>query len=347
MHRLINALLRQPVDRPPIWIMRQAGRYLPEYRELRTRAGDFLTLCKTPELAAEATLQPLARYDLDAAIVFSDILTIPDAMGLGLSMEEGIGPRFKKPLTSVSDIEACKIPNPQKDLGYVMDTIRLVCQSLENRIPVIGFSGSPWTLAAYMVEGQGSRNFAKVKTLLYNQPNVLHQLLSKLQTAVTAYLNAQIAAGASAVMIFDTWGGILSPADYRRFSLDYMQAIVDGINRVSENKRIPITLFTKGGGAWLEWIADTGCDAIGLDWTVDVSDALSRVGNRVALQGNLDPAVMRATPQVIAERANIILNQVNDHPGFVFNLGHGIEPDIPPEHVSALVETVTSFKPMQ
>ena len=344
MHRLIKALLGQAVDRPPVWIMRQAGRYLPEYRELRARAGNFLNLCQTPELATMATLQPLARYDLDAAIVFSDILTIPDAMGLGLNFVAGEGPRFARPITSARDVDSCDIPDPNRDLVYVMDTIRQTCQALDNRIPLIGFAGSPWTLATYMVEGQSSHNFAKVKTMMYNQPVVLHRLLDKLQQAITLYLNAQIAAGARAIMIFDTWGGILTPEDYQTFSLHYMKVILQGLQREYQDVRIPVILFTKGGGAWLEWQADTGCDAIGLDWTVNIKEAIARVGDRVALQGNLDPAVLRANKEVIAARTKDILLQVGQHPGFVFNLGHGIQPDISPQHLAVVIDTVKTFQ---
>ena len=341
MHRLIQALLRQPVDRPPIWVMRQAGRYLPEYRELRQRAGSFLALCKTPELACEATLQPLARYPLDAAIVFSDILTIPDAMGLGLSFHEGEGPRFARPVRDVAAIDALPIPDPETDLNYVLETIRQVKVGLDDQVPLIGFAGSPWTLAAYMVEGRSSKNFSTIKTLMLNEPKAMQRLLQTCQRAISAYLNAQISAGADVVMVFDSWGGVLSPDDYRHFSLEHMHAIVNDLLRERNGQRIPIILFTKAGGATLEWQAATGCDALGLDWTVDLADAFARVGDKVALQGNLDPAVLRARPEVIVERAQHLLKLVNNRPGYVFNLGHGIEPDIPPEHMAALVNTVT------
>ncbi len=338
--RFLRALLRQAVDRTPIWIMRQAGRYLPEYRATRERAGDFLTLCKTPELACEVTLQPLDRFELDAAILFSDILTIPDAMGLGLTLNEGEGPRFERPLRSRSQIAALAVPDPEQELRYVLDAVRLIRRELNGRVPLIGFAGSPWTLATYMVEGRGSRDFAIVKAMMFDDPRTMHQLLGVVADAVTVYLNAQIACGAQAVMVFDTWGGVLSPRDFRAFSLAYMQRISEGITRNRDGARIPVILFTKGGGQWLEDIAATGCDAVGLDWTVDIADARHRVGNRVALQGNMDPSVLRASPDRIREETATILDAFGRGNGHVFNLGHGISPDIDPEHVKILVDAV-------
>jgi len=338
--RFLRALWRQPVDKTPIWIMRQAGRYLPEYRATRKKAGDFLTLCKTPELACEVTLQPFARFPLDAAIVFSDILTIPDAMGLGLSIIEKQGPRFQHPVQSRSDIERLVIPDPETDLRYVTDTIRLVVEELNGKVPLIGFSGSPWTVATYMVEGGGSKDFAQTKRMIFDDPAAAHQLLDLLARSVIDYLNAQIAAGASAVMIFDTWGGVLSPRDYQLFSLQYMQQIIDGLNPGSNNQPVPSILFTKGGGQWLERMAGTGCTALGIDWTTDLDSARQRVGDRVALQGNMDPNVLYASPDRIREEVNTILTSYGPGSGHVFNLGHGIHPGIDPENVAVLVDAV-------
>lgn len=338
--RLLRALLRQPVDATPVWIMRQAGRYLPEYRATRERAGSFMNLCRTPELACEVTLQPLERFPLDAAILFSDILTVPDAMGLGLHFVEGEGPRFEHPVRTRAEIAALAAPDPEFELSYVTDAVRLIRRELDGRVPLIGFSGSPWTLATYMVEGGSSKEFARVKGLLYDDPATLHRLLDVLSDAVAAYLNAQIAAGAQAIMIFDTWGGSLTPAGYREFSLAYMQRIVENLQRENEGRRVPVTLFTKGGGQWLEHMAASGCDALGLDWTTDIGDARARVGNRVALQGNLDPAVLYASNERVAEETRKVLASFGDGPGHVFNLGHGIHPAIDPERVAALVEAV-------
>ena len=337
---LLRALLREPVNRTPIWIMRQAGRYLPEYREARRRAGSFMTLCTTPELACEVTLQPLARFDLDAAILFSDILVIPHAMGLGLTVSEGIGPRFEHTVRSEGDLRSLKQPDPEEDLGYVMESVRLIRRELDGRVPLIGFAGSPWTLATYMVEGGGSSDFRLIKNLLYREPGVLHELLERLSVAVTDYLNAQIAAGAQAVMVFDTWGGVLTTSAYQEFSLAYMRRIVDRLTREFEGQRVPVILFTKGGGQWLESLADTGCDAIGLDWTTDIGKARSRVGKRVALQGNMDPAVLYASPERIRTEAADILKAFGQGSGHVFNLGHGITPEVDPEYVRVLVDAV-------
>ncbi|HRD49144.1 MAG: uroporphyrinogen decarboxylase [Candidatus Competibacter sp.] len=338
--RLLRALLRQPVDCTPIWLMRQAGRYLPEYRATRARAGHFMALCQTPELACEVTLQPLERFPLDAAILFSDILTIPDAMGLGLSFSEGEGPQFARPLRSAADIARLAPPDPEIELRYVTDAVRLIRRELAGRVPLIGFAGSPWTLATYMIEGGSTKDFARIKGLLYDQPTLLHRLLDITAQAVIAYLNAQVAAGAQALMVFDTWGGILAPRAYREFSLHYMARIVAGLTREAEDRRVPVILFTKGGGAWLEDIAATGCDAVGVDWTVDLGDARRRVGAQIALQGNLDPAALYAGPDSIRQQAAQVLADFGSGPGHVFNLGHGVQPGVDPESVRALVEAV-------
>lgn len=338
--RFLRALSKQPVDRTPIWIMRQAGRYLPEYRATRKQAGDFMSLCMNPELACEVTLQPLRRFDLDAAILFSDILTIPDAMGLGLYFEEGEGPRFKNPIRTANDIKNLPIPDPEDELKYVMDAVRTIRRELDGSVPLIGFSGSPWTLATYMIEGGSSKTFSKSKTLLFDQPALAHQLLDKIAQSVTSYLNAQVAAGAQALMIFDTWGGSLTPEMYQVFSLDYMQKIVENLTREADGRKVPVVLFTKGGAQWLNQMADTGCDALGLDWTVNIADAKAMVGDRVALQGNMDPNTLYASPERIREEAAKILKGFGTGEGHVFNLGHGITPDINPDHVKVLVDSV-------
>ncbi|MFZ1324699.1 MAG: uroporphyrinogen decarboxylase [Candidatus Contendobacter sp.] len=338
--RLLRALLRQPVDRTPIWLMRQAGRYLPEYRATRARAGHFMALCQTPELACEVTLQPLARFPLDAAILFSDILTIPDAMGLGLSFHEGEGPHFARPVRSAADIARLAVPDPETELRYVMDAVRLIRRELNGQVPLIGFAGSPWTLATYMVEGGASKDFVWIKTLLYNDSATLHRLLERNTQAITAYLNAQIAAGAQAVMLFDTWGGVLTPHAYRDYSLRYMSQIIADLSRVAEARPVPVILFTKGGGAWLEDIAATGCDAVGVDWTVNLDAARRRVGHQVALQGNLEPAALYAAPQRIRQEAARVLADFGPGPGHIFNLGHGIQPGVEPDAVATLVHAV-------
>ncbi len=343
--RFLRALLRQPVDRTPVWIMRQAGRYLPEYRATRTRAGDFLALCKTPELACEVTLQPLERYRLDAAILFSDILTIPDAMGLGLRIDEGVGPRFERRIDSAADVANLAVPDPALELGYVLDAVRLIRRELDGRVPLIGFAGSPWTLATYMLEGGGGHEFERAKRFIYDEPAAAHALLGKLADAVTGYLNAQIAAGAQAAMVFDTWGGALPVRAYSEFSLAYMRRIVAGLTREHDGARIPVILFTKGGGQWLEAITATGCDAVGLDWTTSLGDARRRTGDAVALQGNLDPACLRARPEVIEAQVAAVLADYGRGHGHVFNLGHGITPDIDPERVRVLVEAVERLSP--
>ncbi len=343
--RLLRALLRQPVDRTPVWIMRQAGRYLPEYRATRATAGDFMALCKSPELACEVTLQPLARFPLDAAILFSDILTVPDAMGLGLYFSEGEGPRFKSPIGSRSEVDKLPGLDPNADLDYVIDAVRTIRHELDGSVPLIGFSGSPWTLSTYMVEGRSSREFSKIKAMLFEQPECLHVLLEKLTTAVADYLNAQIVAGAQAVMIFDTWGGVLSPQNYRDFSLQYMQRIVEQLIRENEGRRVPVVLFTKNGGQWLDEIADTGCDALGVDWTTDLARARELTGGRVALQGNLDPNVLYAEPQIIRREVEKVLGSYGAGNGHVFNLGHGIHQHIDPSHVAAMVAAVREMSP--
>jgi uroporphyrinogen decarboxylase len=339
----LRALLREPVDYTPIWLMRQAGRYLPEYNETRRRAGNFLNLCKNPQLACEVTLQPLTRFNLDAAILFSDILTVPDAMGLGLYFAEGEGPKFERPLRSEWEIRDLVAPDPAVHLRYVLDAVAEIRRALDNSVPLIGFSGSPFTLACYMVEGGGSDDFRTLKTMLYDRPDLLHRILEVNATAVTDYLNAQIEAGAQAVQIFDTWGGALSHAAYREFSLPYMQRVVEGLTKTHDGERVPSIVFTKGGGQWLEVIAAIGCDAIGLDWTTDLGDARRRVGDKVALQGNLDPMALFASNEAVASEARRVLasfGATDDRSGHVFNLGHGISQFTPPERVSVLVETV-------
>jgi uroporphyrinogen decarboxylase len=341
--RFLRALLRQPVDRTPVWMMRQAGRYLPEYRATRSQAGDFMSLCKNTELACEVTLQPLERYALDAAILFSDILTIPDAMGLGLYFAEGEGPKFRKPVRTEADIESLQVIDTASDLSYVTDAVSMIRRELNGRVPLIGFSGSPWTLATYMIEGQSSRDFARAKTMLYTQPELMHQLLDKLALSVIDYLNAQIRAGAQAVQIFDTWGGALSHAAYREFSLSYMEKIVKGLITHADGRDVPVILFTKGGGLWLEGMADTGCHALGLDWTMDIGAAKARVGHKVALQGNMDPAVLRANPATIEKEVQSILQSFGTGSGHIFNLGHGITPDIDPENAKVFIDAVHKF----
>ena len=338
--RLLRALLRQPVDVTPVWMMRQAGRYLPEYRASRSKAGDFMALCQNPELACEVTLQPLARYPLDAAILFSDILTIPDAMGLGLYFESGEGPKFRKPVRTAADVAALKVPDPLQDLGYVMDAVAMIRKALCGAVPLIGFSGSPWTLATYMVEGGSSKDFRRVKAMMFDQPELLHHLLSVLTESVTLYLNAQIAAGAQAVQIFDTWGGVLSPANYRDFSLHYMTKIVAGLVKESDGRRVPVILFTKNGGQWLEAMAGSGTDALGLDWTTDIGQARQRVGDQVALQGNMDPSVLYASPERIRQEVAAILTSFGSGSGHVFNLGHGIHQYVDPRRAGAFIDAV-------
>jgi uroporphyrinogen decarboxylase len=340
----LRALLRQPTEYTPIWLMRQAGRYLPEYCETRQRAGSFLRLCKSPALACEATLQPLARFSLDAAILFSDILTVPDAMGLGLYFSEGDGPRFERPLREEWAIRDLGVPDPDDHLRYVMDAVAEIRRALAGSVPLIGFAGSPFTLACYMVEGGSSSDFARIKKMIYDRPDLIHRILSINAEAVTRYLNAQIESGAQAVMLFDSWGGCLSDVAYREFSLAYMQRILAGLIREKEGQRVPSVVFTKGGGLWLEDIAACGCDALGLDWTIDIGVARQRVGADVALQGNLDPSVLLASPEAIAREARAVLDSFGPSAtGHVFNLGHGISRFTPPDHVAVLVDTVHDY----
>ena len=341
--RYLKALLREPVDMTPVWMMRQAGRYLPEYKKTRAQAGDFMALCRNADLACEVTLQPLRRYALDAAILFSDILTIPDAMGLGLSFGTGEGPKFATPIENKTQVDNLPIPDPEGELQYVMNAVRTIRRELKGEVPLIGFSGSPWTLATYMVEGGSSKAFTKIKKMMYTEPHLLHALLEKLTDSVILYLNAQIKAGAQAVMVFDTWGGVLAHGEYKEFSLQYMHKIVDGLIRRNEGKRVPVTLFTKGGGLWLEAIADSGCDAIGLDWTVDIADARRRVGHKVALQGNMDPSVLYASPARIEQEVQRILAGFGQGSGHVFNLGHGIHQDVPEENPKVFVDAVHRY----
>jgi uroporphyrinogen decarboxylase len=341
----LRALLREPTPRTPLWMMRQAGRYLPEYRATRAKAGSFLNLCMNPELACEVTLQPLERYRLDAAILFSDILTIPHAMNVGLTFEAGEGPKIAHPVRAPADIDRLPIPDPEGELRYVMDAVRLIRRELRGRVPLIGFAGSPWTVGTYMVEGGGSKTFQHIKGMLYGAPLELHRLLDVVTRATLAYLNAQVAAGAQAVMVFDTWGGALTPADYREFSLAYMQRIVEGLIRESDGRRVPVILFTKGGGQWLADLAATGCDALGVDWTTDLADARRAVQDRVGLQGNLDPSVLYAPPAEIRRQVARVLESFGQGHGHVFNLGHGIHPDVPPEHALAMVEAVHELSP--
>jgi uroporphyrinogen decarboxylase len=341
---LLRALLRQPTPRRPVWLMRQAGRYLPEYRKTRAKAGGFLAMCTNPEIACEITLQPVERYPLDAAILFSDILTIPHAMNLGLNFETGEGPKFERPVRAPSDIDQLRVPDPGSDLKYVVDAVCLIRRELAGRIPLIGFAGSPWTVATYMVEGGGSKGFGIIKRMLYESAADLHRLLQVLAVATASYLNAQIAAGAQAVMLFDTWGGVLTPAQFAEFSLHYMAKVAAALTRESEGRRVPSIVFTKGGGAWLPAIAAIGCDALGVDWTLDLSEARRAVGDRVALQGNLDPSALFAPPDILRAETLRVLQSYGTGAGHVFNLGHGITPDVDPERVALLVETVHGYR---
>ena len=341
----LRALLRKPVPRTPIWIMRQAGRYLPEYRETRAQAGDFMSLCRNTELACEVTLQPLRRYALDAAILFSDILTVPDAMGLGLYFVTGEGPKFERPVRTEADIRRLGVPDIAGELGYVTDAVSMIRRELHGKVPLIGFAGSPWTVGTYMVEGGSSREFPTIKGLAREHPALLEHMLDIVATTTIDYLNAQIDAGAQAVMVFDTWGAALEPDDYRRFSLANMQKIVDGLKREKDGETIPVILFTKGAGELLRDMVDTGCDALGVDWTTDLADARGYTGDRVALQGNLDPATLRESPEKIRQGVADVLESYGKGPGHVFNLGHGITPDIDPDHVSVLVDAVHELSP--
>ncbi|MCX7898387.1 MAG: uroporphyrinogen decarboxylase [Rhodocyclaceae bacterium] len=340
----LRALLMEPTDRTPVWLMRQAGRYLPEYNETRRRAGSFLALCKTPSLACEVTLQPLARFDLDAAILFSDILTVPDAMGLGLYFAEGEGPKFERPLREEWAIRALAAPDPWDHLRYVMDAVAEIRRALDNAVPLIGFSGAPFTLACYMVEGGSSHDFRTLKTMLYARPDLLHRILAVTADAVVAYLNAQIEAGAQAVQIFESWGGILSASAFEEFSLAYLRSVLARLIKHHEGERVPAIVFVKGGGQWLEKIAAVGCDAVGLDWTIDLGEARARLTEKTALQGNMDPMALFAPPEVVVREAQRILTSFGPgRTGHVFNLGHGIHQATPPEHVAALIEAVHAF----
>lgn len=342
---LLRALLREPVERTPVWIMRQAGRYLPEYRATRAQAGSFMDLCRNPELACEVTMQPLRRFNLDAAILFSDILTVPDAMGLGLYFEEGEGPRFERPVRDRAAIDALPAPDIARDLGYVTDAVSLIRSRLEGQVPLIGFSGSPWTLATYMVEGGSSKDFRHIKGMAYQDPEALERLLSKITAAVIDYLNAQSAAGAQALMIFDTWGGALAHDAYQRFSLHFAKQVIAGLERTRDGRRVPVVFFTKGGGVWLESIATCGADGLGIDWTIALNEARARTQGHVALQGNLDPNVLYADPGVIEREVARVLAEYGSGSGHVFNLGHGIHPQIPPEHVEVMVNAVHTLSP--
>jgi uroporphyrinogen decarboxylase len=339
----LRALAREETKHTPIWLMRQAGRYLPEYNATRKKAGSFLALAKNPAYATEVTLQPLDRFPLDAAILFSDILTVPDAMGLGLYFAEGEGPKFERPLRDEATIRALQVPDPGGELRYVTDAVREIRKALAGRVPLIGFSGSPYTLACYMVEGGGSDDYRNLKSMLYARPDLLHHILDVNARAVTTYLNAQIEAGAQAVMIFDTWGGNLTSAGYEEFSLAYSRKVIAGLTKEHEGRRVPSILFTKGGGQWLEAMADTGCDALGVDWSTNLQAARARVGTRVALQGNLDPAVLFAPPERVRSEARRVLDAFGTGPGHIFNLGHGISQFTPPESVAALVDEVHTY----
>jgi uroporphyrinogen decarboxylase len=342
----LRACLRQPTPHTPLWLMRQAGRYLPEYKATRAKAGSFMGLATNPQYATEVTLQPLDRYALDAAILFSDILTVPDAMGLGLSFEQGEGPRFAHPVRDEAAVAALQAPDLDK-LRYVFDAVKSIRKALNGRVPLIGFSGSPWTLACYMVEGAGSDDYRLVKTMLYARPDLMHRILQVNADAVAAYLNAQIDAGAQAVMVFDSWGGVLADGAFQQFSLEYTRRVVAALKREHDGQRVPVIVFTKGGGPWVEQIAGIGADVVGLDWTADLGAARRRVGHQVALQGNLDPNVLFAPPEVVAREAVAVLDRFGrpqradgGWDGHVFNLGHGISQHTPPEHVLALVEAV-------
>ncbi|MEA3149283.1 MAG: uroporphyrinogen decarboxylase [Gammaproteobacteria bacterium] len=342
---LLRALLREPTPRRPIWLMRQAGRYLPEYRATRARAGSFMAMCTNPEFACEVTLQPLERFPLDAAILFSDILTIPHAMNLGLEFEAGEGPKIARPVRCSADVDKLNIPDPGHELRYVIDAVALIRRELGGRVPLIGFAGSPWTVGTYMVEGGGSKTFGLIKRMMYESPAVLHRMLDVLARSTILYLNAQIAAGAQAVMLFDTWGGVLTPAQYEEFSLRYMAQVIDAVTRDADGRRVPRIVFTKGGGAWLAKIAAIGCDAVGVDWTTDLRAAREAVGGKVALQGNLDPSALFAPPETLRAETLRVLESYGAGPGHVFNLGHGITPEVDPQRVAVLVDAVHAYQP--
>ena len=341
--RLLRALSGKSVDATPVWMMRQAGRYLPEYRATRKKAGDFMNLCQSPELACEVALQPLRRYPFDAAILFSDILTIPDAMGQGLYFETGEGPRFRKVIQKRADVANLRKISAVDDLAYVMNAVTLIRKELNGSVPLIGFSGSPWTLATYMIEGGGSKDFSKAKTFMYNDPEAMHLLLEKLTETVIDYLNSQIRAGAQAVQIFDTWGGVLNTPGYFAFSLKYMEKIVSNLIKQHDNKDVPVILFTKNGGQWLSQIANIGAHAVGIDWTIEIGAAKKLVGTKCALQGNMDPAILYSSPKVIQEEVKRILSDFGSKNGHVFNLGHGITPGVDPDNVTVFVDSVHEF----
>ena len=346
--RFLRALRREPVDCTPVWLMRQAGRYLPEYRATRKEAGSFLGMAKNPEVACEVTLQPLRRFDLDAAILFSDILTIPDAMGLGLYFVEGEGPKFERTVRSAADAAKLGVPDMETELRYVMDAVRTIRRELDGTVPLIGFSGSPWTLACYMVEGGGSDSYSKIKAMAFNRPELLHRMLGVVTDAVIAYLSAQRAAGAQALQVFDTWGGVLSPAMYREFSLPYLQRIAQELQRGDGAERTPLILFGKGTAAYLEDLAATGAEGVGVDWLVELGEAARRTGGKVALQGNLDPATLYGSPEAIRREVRRALDSYRDgnggsREGHVFNLGHGMSPDMNPDHVAVLVDEVHAY----
>jgi uroporphyrinogen decarboxylase len=341
--RFLRALRREPVDATPVWLMRQAGRYLPEYRATRAKAGSFMGLATNPELACEVTIQPLERFELDAAILFSDILTVPDAMGLGLHFVEGEGPKFERPVRSAADVAKLAVPDMETQLRYVMDALRLIRRELNGRVPLIGFSGSPWTLACYMIEGGGSDNFSRIKAMMLREPQLLHRLLEVVSDAVIAYLSAQRAAGAQALQVFDTWGGVLAPHHYREFSLRYLQRVAAGLSRGEGSERTPLILFGKGNAPYLEELAATGAEGIGVDWLVSLEEARRRTGDRVALQGNLDPATLYGSPESIRAEVQRTLQSYGAGPGHVFNLGHGMSPDMDPSNVKVLVDAVHEF----
>jgi uroporphyrinogen decarboxylase len=345
---LLRALMREPVPRTPVWIMRQAGRYLPEYREVRQQAGDFMSLCRNPELACEVTLQPLRRFALDAAILFSDILTVPDALGLGLHFESGEGPAFRRPLRSGSDIRRLAPIDVETKLRYVFDAVALIRRQLDGSVPLIGFAGSPWTVATYMVEGRSSREFAKILGLIADEPKLADELLATLAAKTSDYLNAQIESGAQAIMLFDTWGGVLSGgngSDYSRYSLAPMERILDGLKRQADGRAVPVILFTKGAGQRLSLMAETACDALGVDWTTTLAEARELTADRVALQGNVEPAILKESPERIREAVAGTLESYGHGPGHVFNLGHGITPDVDPDHLAVLVDAVHELSP--
>lgn len=341
--RFLKAIWHEPVDMTPVWIMRQAGRYLPEYREVRQKAGSFMNLCKTPELACQVTLQPINRFPLDAAILFSDILTIPDAMGLGLYFKEGEGPGFERPVRTAKDIQNLSVPDPDLSLRYVLDAIQMIRHELAGRVPLIGFCGSPWTIATYMVEGRAEKSFPLIQKMMREESQLIHQLLDILAKAVSAHFNAQIKAGVQTVMIFDTWGGLLNTANYQRFSLHYIKQVIANLIKEQNGQRIPVILFTKGGGQWLELMADTGCHVLGVDWQTSLSEARQRVGNKVALQGNMDPSMLLQSPEKIRSEVMRILNDYGHGSGHIFNLGHGITPEVPPEHLAELIDAVHTY----